>query len=154
MDVLFYTSIFSADPSITLEMMEENGVTCCYFNQTVLCHERRELVFFPYLFICLQGSCWVSLNGPKTVRQALKYKEAESSNISHSGRSISSRKAEMEVGLAVFSRKFQQQSPTGSSLRDGIPTGCTHFSPVSSGIFISCRTRTSDHYAQGFTHQP
>lgn len=116
---------------------------------------RKGIGFLPliYLFPC-RGAADYPLNGPRPVRQTLKYNGAESSNIAHSSRSISSRKAEKEVGLAALSRKFQQQSPTGSSLRDDIPTGCTHFSPVSSGIFISCRTRTSDHYAQGFTHQP
>lgn len=46
MEVLLYTKIFLTDPSITLDIMEENGVTCCYFNQTVLCHGGRESVFF------------------------------------------------------------------------------------------------------------
>lgn len=67
-----------------------------------------------YLLVCLQGGCWGPLNSPKAERKAMKNKEAESSNISHSSRSISSRKVGMEAGLTGFSRNFQQQSPTAS----------------------------------------
>lgn len=51
LEVLLYTNIL-ADPSITLGMLEEHGVTCCYFNQTVLCCRGKESIFF-LLFIYL-----------------------------------------------------------------------------------------------------
>lgn len=106
-------------PQSPLEVME-NSVTGCYFNSTVL--ESVSFLLFAYF---PAGGLLSSLGWSQDSKAGLKYNEAES-NISLSSRSILSRTAEMEAGLAVFSRNFQRQPPTGSSLRDdsqqGAPT--------------------------------
>lgn len=85
MEVLLYTIIFAPDPLMTSEIMKKNGVTWCYFNQIFLYHWGRESVCFLF-FICLPEGRGGPLKSPKMVKKALKYKEAESSNISHSSR--------------------------------------------------------------------
>lgn len=54
MELLLYSIIFSPDPSMTLEIMEKNSVTWCYFNQMFLYYWRKEFVFF-LLFTCLSA---------------------------------------------------------------------------------------------------
>lgn len=69
--VLLHTKI-SADPSVTLGLMEKNGVRHCYFNWAVLCHREREPIFFLVLIYLPEKDLLNVSEWSQDIKQALK----------------------------------------------------------------------------------
>lgn len=69
--ILLHTKI-SADPSITLGMMEKNRVRHCYFNWAVLYHREGEPIFFLVLIYLPEGELLNVFEWSQDIKQALK----------------------------------------------------------------------------------
>lgn len=69
--VLLHTKI-SADPSVTLGLMEKNGVRHCYLNWAVLCHREREPIFFLVLIYLPEKDLLNVSEWSQDIKQALK----------------------------------------------------------------------------------